>query len=246
MNLLKAITKQTLSSLDSYDKVNLSVGSTPYSKGQLLWYHKVPVEVTSTSSIQMMEEQYMMLLVRVIDVHHDDFPNIYYTIKAIQPSQTTTKTTANSTNHTSSTLLFEQEKQTDLYHLCPLTSKSIEKYKAFSLATSIVNPKTEVNTCTRNKESNEMILKNLQESLCKLGPTINLNVNYSNKQYVVSLGTFCTISQLKIMICATIGHLSVPDVKLIHKGVILKDNQQKITETKLVNNAKIIVMSSYK
>ena len=218
--------------------------TTPYIKGQLLWYHKVPVEVTSSSTIQIMEEQQYMLLVKVIDVHHDDFPNIYYTIKAIIPTQTTIST------NSSTSLIFEQEKQTDFYHLCTLSQHSIDRYKSFSSTPSLSSSTTaaasvlnKTNIKNDNTTAEQIALKNLQESLCKLGTNINLNVSHSNKLYIITVGSNCTISQLKILISATIN-ISLPDMKLIYKGNILKNNHQKIIETKLINNSKIIVMSS--
>ena len=83
----------------------------------------------------------------------------------------------------------------------------------------------------------------MQESLCKLGTNLNLNISHSNKLYIITVGSNCTISQLKILIGATID-ISISDMKLIYKGNILKNNHQKIIETKLINNSKIIVMSS--
>lgn len=219
-----------------------------YEKHQLAWYHKIPSEVVCTldvlNNMETIEQTQPMIIVEIVDVHKDDFPNMYYTIRIKHPIQITTPTsTLTTTTIVSSSsssseqqqqqlpmnyLIFEQEKQTDAYHLLPLsitTTKSIE----------------EKHSLKSNTNPMDLALKSLQDTLCSMGIPINMKINYSNKQYDIMLGNICTISQLKLLISATLN-IPVPNMQLITKGLILKNNHQKISDTKLINGSKITVM----
>mmetsp|Transcript_2056 Transcript_2056/g.4420 ORF Transcript_2056/g.4420 Transcript_2056/m.4420 type:complete len:82 (-) Transcript_2056:61-306(-) len=76
-----------------------------------------------------------------------------------------------------------------------------------------------------------------------MGSPVPIKVSFSNKDYNMSIGSLCSVSQLKALIGA-ITDVPVPDMKLIVKGTILKSNTQLIKDTKIVNNSKIVVMSS--
>ena len=86
-----------------------------YQKGDLAWYHRVSKDdlekLASITRVEL-EKQLPMVLVRIVGVHHDDYPNIYYTIQQAEPLQTTDVAGAAEVG-------FVHEKQTDNYHLLP-------------------------------------------------------------------------------------------------------------------------------
>eukprot|EP01038_Epipyxis_sp_PR26KG_P010814 gene10814-14515_t len=107
--------------------VNEPVNSKPYEyvKGESAWYH-------SSNLTQH-------IAVRIVGVHHDDFPNIYYTVQPITPN-------AN---------LFT-EKQTDHTHLIPFT-------KECSIGTSDSNQQTEDDNIDPNSAINIIVIHGKQE-----------------------------------------------------------------------------------
>lgn len=222
-----------------------------FAKGDVVWYHKssnVPPATASEEAITSEEvsssatpstdmevtseggsssssatptpaavspEQEEMLLVTVIGVHHDDFPNVYYTIQPVRPIQFIN----GRNNNTELTMNVFEEKQTDsthLKHLEPGVDSRID----------------------------EMLQNKTRATLENLGEPIPIRVSYGESNYHnVKIGNMATIQQLKQLIRIVIG-VPLPDMKLICKGTVLKNDTQLIKSSKIVNGSKIIVMSS--
>lgn len=87
---------------------NVTVKKT-FAKGDIVWYHRA-------SQLTGQEE---MLLVTVIGVHHDDYPNVYYTIQPVRPLQFINGRNSN----TELTMTLFEEKQTDSAHLLHLDER---------------------------------------------------------------------------------------------------------------------------
>lgn len=82
-----------------------------FAKGDIVWYFR-----SSGSAYPLDQEE--MLLVNVIGVHHDDYPNVYYTIQPVSPLQF-----INGRNKTSLSMNLFEEKQTDSAHLLHLDER---------------------------------------------------------------------------------------------------------------------------
>jgi Ubiquitin family len=126
-------------------------------------------------------------LVRVVDVHMDDFPNVYYTVQF----------------HASGC-----ERQTDSAHLAEHTA--------------IVN----------------VIAK------CA-GTSLQLQIVHAGKNFDLSdrIGDDNTISELKAAV-ASLTDVPADGQKLIYKGTVLKNDTQKLKDTKISRGAKITVIGT--
>ena len=202
-------------------------------KEQLAWYHKVPSEVHRRLSVEQMEETQAMIMVSIVGVHHDDFPNVYYTVRLKNPIVLTGVAGCEA-------LTFHTEKQTDHTHLSPV-SEGFGKPKAAPRGASAAGNAA----AERSERTNaaKYAAQQLQQTLCANGTPVAFKVGFSNRDYEISIGSLCTVAQLKLLISA-ITDVPVPDMKLICKGVVLKINNQQIKDTKIGNNSKVVVMSS--
>lgn len=163
-------------------------------------------------------------------VHHDDFPNVYYTVKLHMPITLTGVAGCEA-------LVFHTEKQTDWTHLLPVSeSFGRSADKAASAASAAAERSERANAA-------KYAAQQLQQTLCALGKPVKFKAGFSNRDYELSIGSECTVAQLKLLISA-ITEVPIPDMKLICKGVVLKDHSQLIKDTKVVNGAKVVVMSS--
>jgi hypothetical protein len=183
--------------------------------------------------------------VNVTAVHLDDFPNVYYTVKMKKPLQRTAVAG-------SLALQFQQEKQTDHTHLLPLTepassaSGASTSASAGSVAPAASSTNKAGNAATDRAEqaaAARFAALDLQQTLSAMGIAIPIKVGFSNRDYNMTIGSECSVAQLKSLISA-ITDVSVPDMKLIVKGTVLKSNTQLIKDTKIANNTKVVVMSS--
>lgn len=159
-------------------------------------------------------------------VHHDDFPNVYYTVKLKAPLQSTNAPGFDA-------LIFNQEKQTDSTHLLPVSEVPPTATRAANAAAERAEREASARTAALA----------LQQTLCALGTPVPIKVSFSNKDYNLSIGSQCSVSQLKMLISA-MTDVPVPDMNLICKGAVLKNNNQLIQDTKITKGSKIVVMSS--
>mmetsp|Transcript_1488 Transcript_1488/g.2493 ORF Transcript_1488/g.2493 Transcript_1488/m.2493 type:complete len:401 (+) Transcript_1488:53-1255(+) len=225
------------------NSVTSSTSTAPvvYEKGQLVWYHKVPKEVVETMSPVQMEHNHPMILVRISGVHHDDYPNIYYSVQLKTPVESTQVPGADK-------LVFEHEKQTDSTHLCASTS-SCSTSTSTSSSTSRVegafadHSGSSTHAGDSQGSSETQLVDELQQTLSTMGPSIQFKMVYKAQDRPLVIGSNCTVAQLKQLISAYTG-VKVADMKLIIKGTVLKNNQQQVKETKLTKGAKIMVMGS--
>jgi hypothetical protein len=182
--------------------------------------------------------------VNVTAVHLDDFPNVYYTVKMKKPLQRTAVAG-------SLALQFQQEKQTDHTHLLPLTEPANASTGTASAASptasSAAGQASKAGNAAADRAEQAAAARyaalDLQQTLSAMGIAIPIKVGFSNRDYNMTIGSECSVAQLKSLISA-ITDVSVPDMKLIVKGTVLKSNSQLIKDTKIANNTKVVVMSS--
>lgn len=210
-----------------------------YEKGQVAWYHKVEPAVHRRLSVEEMERTQAMIMVTIVGVHHDDYPNVYYTVKLHMPI--TLSGAAGCEN-----LMFHTEKQTDWTHLLPVSESFGQTSRAAS--SGIAGHPTNaagIAAAERSERANaaKYAAEQLQQTLCAIGKPVTFKAGFSNRDYELSIGSDCTVAQLKLLISA-ITEVPVPDMKLICKGVVLKDHTQLIKNTKISNGTKVVVMSS--
>ena len=166
---------------------------------------------------------------KITGVHHDDFPNIYYSVRMMQPPRFTTAPG-------STDLLFTHEKQTDAAHLLVPSAGDKAKSAKHSAGTAAADR-------AEREGAAHLAAQQLQATLADNGKPVAIKVGFSNRDYCVTIGSLCTVAQLKLLI-STITEVAVPDMKLIVKGTVLKNNNQLIKDTKITHNSKVVVMSS--
>jgi hypothetical protein len=194
-----------------------------YSKGDQAWYYKTPyVEDAEPLVLGSVEEANQhnipLLLVKIIGVHHDDFPNIYYTISMTQPPH--------GVGLDSQKLVFHSEKQTDRSHLIP-----------YVLST---NPEPQHNEQTHNRSDQPM--HHLQSQIESLGHIITIRASHGKQEFSeIRVSLLCTVAQLKQLLSF---HCHVPSnkMKLIFKGAMLKPDGAVLHDLKIPQNAKITIM----
>ena len=179
--------------------------------------------------------------VSIVGVHHDDFPNVYYTVKINMPIILTGAAGCEA-------LVFHTEKQTDWTHLLPVTEsfgKADSKPSSIAGAGRGAAGAAGAAAAERSERANaaKYAAQQLQQTLCALGKPVAFKAGFSNRDYELSIGNECTVAQLKLLISA-ITEVPIPDMKLICKGVVLKDHSQLIKDTKISNGSKVVVMSS--
>lgn len=81
-----------------------------FPKNSVAWYHRHPSPIETLDDADQMFIP--VLLVKIIGVHYDDFPNVYYTIAVEKPVLFTGGSEADLEQ-----MIFEDEKQTDAAHL---------------------------------------------------------------------------------------------------------------------------------
>lgn len=156
-----------------------------------------------------------MLLVSIIGVHHDDFPNVYYTIQPVRPVQFVN----GANNNTVLKMTVFEEKQTDGTHL-----KALQSGDASGV--------------------DKLLDQQTRDTLEKLGDPVPLRLSCGDTQYQnVKIGNMCSIGQLR-QLCRIVTGVPVRDMKLICKGTVLKSDTQLIKSSKIVNGSKIIVMTT--
>lgn len=188
--------------------------------------HSVFIILFRTTLPHLYHPSIFFLQVTISGVHLDDFPNIYYTVKLKTPLQSTNAPGFD-------TLIFHQEKQTDSTHLLPVSEVPPSASKCGNAAAERAEREASARTAALA----------LQQTLSAIGTPVAIKVGFSNKDYNLSIGSQCTVAQLKMLISA-MTDVSVPDMSLICKGVVLKNNNQLIQDTKITKGSKIVVMSS--
>lgn len=163
-------------------------------------------------------------------IHLDDFPNVYYSVKLKTPLQSTNVAGFDA-------LIFNHEKQTDATHLLPVSEVPPSKSASAGSAGNAAAERAE-----REASARTAALA-LQQTLAAIGTPVKIKVGFSNRDHNLTIGSQCTVAQLKMLISA-MTDVSVPDMSLICKGAVLKNNNQLIQDTKITNGSKVVVMSS--
>lgn len=181
-----------------------------------------------------------MYQAKVTGVHHDDFPNIYYTVQMQTPPQFTAA-------DGSLALAFAHEKQTDHTHLLPPSGEPLPLAGAAGSEAGGAAKRSRAGDAASERAEQAAAARQaalqLQGTLAAMGTPLSIKVGFSNKDYTMTIGTQCTVAQLKMLISA-VTEVPVPEMKLIVKGTVLKNNNQLIKDTKIGNNSKVVVMSS--
>jgi hypothetical protein len=171
----------------------------------------------------------------ILAVHHDDFPNIYYTIRLLNESK--------------------NEKQTDAKHLIPNASNANSNNNSNANSRrnspafcSPVKPSSSSSSLSSASSSSRLSFEEFQNQLLQLGGhVLTLKLSYKNKELPSSLrvSSHATILQLKSLIHYLIPQIRVKDMKLICKGLFLKDDKMTLSRTgKVTDGSKITVMGS--
>lgn len=170
---------------------------------------------------------------RIAGVHHDDFPNVYYTIQMMKPIHMTTAAAAAKSEGKES-LEFDHEKQTDANHIVLPPQKKKNNNNANSNKRDSKGPDVSAEEAAA--------IRDLQQSLSAMGSPINIKIGYSNIDYAATIGTECTVGQLKLLASA-LTDVPVPDMKLICKGQVLRLNNEYIKDTRVREGSKLVLMS---
>jgi hypothetical protein len=175
---------------------------------------------------------------KVTGVHHDDFPNVYYSVQMETPPRFTPV-------EGSVDLAFHHERQTDHTHLIPVSEGYGTASAAKGLASAEAGRHRAGDAASLRQEqaaAAHAAAVHLQETLAQNGKPIQIRVGFSNRDYTLRIGSHCTVAQLKLLI-STVTEVPVPAMSLIVKGAMLKDDNQQIKDTKIVANSKVVVMS---
>lgn len=200
-------------------------------KGHYAWYHKHNQLISSKEEALLLGIP--IILVKIIGVHHDDFPNIYYTIKMEHLTEYDLPSDLDVSN-----LTFYTEKQTDSIRLIP---DEMIRLKSHQEPLSISNQPADFSLEQIARQRQE-----LQATLCQQGFVYNLRVSYNNKEYPsFQISSLCQIGQLKELIALVLENSIQPkNVKIIYKGIVFKNDHQLIKDTKIIDNSKLVVIGS--
>ena len=141
-------------------------------------------------------------IVKILGIHYDDFPNIYYTIIS---------------EHSNDKNL---EKQTDSSRLSFINTLNSSKNQTISMKSLNLN---------ENDSNNQ---------------TIYFTVTHGTTQYQIEdVNNTNTVLQLKQLL-QNVTNIPVSKMKLICKGSSLIDRLKLMTETKLTNNGKLVLIGT--
>jgi hypothetical protein len=212
-----------------------------YAKGDRVWYYKTPMnddgsfpEKTTFESVEEASQHGAEVIpADILAVHHDDFPNIYYSVRLLNESK--------------------NEKQTDAKHLIPSAPTSnansnnnsnTSSHRNSPAFSSTVKP----SSSSLSSSSSGLSFEEFQNQLLQLGGhVLTLKLSYKNKELpsAVRVSSHVTILQLKSLIHYLIPQIRVKDMKLICKGLFLKDDKMTLSKTgKVTDGSKITVMGS--
>ena len=218
-----------------------------YTKGQQAWYHRIPkadLEQMHMTSVPILEKQLPMVLVRIVGVHHDDFPNIYYTIQQAEPLQTTDVAGAAEVG-------FVHEKQTDNYHLFPFARSLAEATASGAGASAgvgggkvIDGTAAAASAKSSSPASSARAVMDMMDAMAAQGRPLTIRASHGKHDGgSITIGDGCTVGQLKALLGA-IFNIPVPSLKVICRGSTLSVDQLLIRDSKIVNGSKLVVMGT--
>jgi hypothetical protein len=190
-----------------------------YRKGDLAWY--------STSDGN--------LLVIIIAVHKDDFPNIYYTIGFPIDD----KTAVARAHIASSGIDVTRERQTNGERLTPYeryTKEQADRATAVPAATFLPT----ANGLEGAASAAPVALFD------NVGELVSFRITFGSSHQEVCIGSSNSIAQLRLLVAHKFGLklIDVKRMKLVCKGVILKNDSECISSSKIVNGCKLSLIGS--
>lgn len=196
-------------------------------KGCLAWYHRsAPEEVPSPRA-----------LVRVVAVHLDDFPNVYYTISRIRDHPQHPLHLIGSGDR--SAVDFNGERQTDGNRLiaCSHTlSHNVSPSPAAPVPVSAAAPPSPSPSVSGARAEAEAAL------LVGPGPPFALTVQFKKTAFALTCHPDTPLLALKQAVAVRCGLPSAAAVKLIHKGSTLKADRSTLRDCRLGPQARVLVM----
>lgn len=233
-------------SIDEVIEAQQKLRSSKLLKGALAWYFRLsgPPPVPLPTSVE--EARLLKLplyLVKIVAVHLDDLPNLYYTIQRVEDA----------IGGESSD--FSGERQTDASRLFPYQPPSSSSSSSSSFSSSDVVVQTE-RVCEKNHESNtsdtansaglvgsvgreEQLLRQLSEGS---GPQWSLELRYKKKPPLLVIA--CALQPVALLreLAALHFGLVLKETKLIYKGSTLKIPTATLQSCRLVDGAKIMIL----
>eukprot|EP01033_Poteriospumella_lacustris_P018161 gene18161-13038_t len=222
-------------------------------KGDVAWYHRGSNGIPLVTLQDAERNSIPVILVKVIGVHHDDFPNVYYTIAPINPP---TIQRHGASEEDCERLTFHAEKQTDSNRVIAAP----ERRPAAAPAAAAAPPS---NPRDSERQKQELVLQKqrLLQLFASKAQTSGLwgtdaftiTVSYAgNDEAGVTIAPRVTVGELRefarcIIALAKLGTANpalarAADVKLIAKGVQLKQDHQLVRDTKLAPGGKLVIM----
>lgn len=204
-----------------------------FEKEEFVWYHK---------NGRNSKNELQCVLVKVVEVHLDDFPNLYYTIQLQRPVQTQ-GIDGPECAAVVDKLVFQEEKQTDVQHLLPLSpllpksAGSVPSSKGKGLSTDRDNKTQKSPSFSREEQFNECL-----STLAKKGPPVTIKISRSGMtDKAIAVGSDTSVGQLQQLMSLHTG-VPVSDMKLICRGLVLKDKNMLLRQTKVADGSKVFVM----
>jgi hypothetical protein len=227
--------------------------SVTIAKGDKVWYHRgnngIPLSSLSDASVNHIP----VILVKVIGVHHDDFPNIYYTIAPINPP---TIRENGALPEDSQKLIFQSEKQTDSIRVFPAPEfhEAAVASASASASASAQDTERQREELLQQKQALLQLLKSKATSSGLWGTdAFSISISYAGKEEIgISISPRTTVGELReyarcVIALAKLGALNPAaarsaDVKLIAKGVQLKQDLQLVRDTKVGPGTKLMIL----
>lgn len=192
-----------------------------FRKGQQAWYYRGSPCLDSVENAKIQNRT--LLLVDIIDVHHDDFPNTYYTVKLHNPMCVVGPDTELQLT------FYGHEKQTDGRFLIP----------------KVEEVKNSAENLLLQDNNDTVTFENYQSQLILKGAKVKITVKYKKQTFPdVDIGLDCTVYELKklISLLCKIHCADENDITLICKSVNLKDPLQVLSRTKVTNGSCLLVI----
>lgn len=226
-------------------------------KGGLAWYHKhnnthseTPSEGPPLSLEEAQDRNILCTLVRVVGVHLDDFPNIYYTIA---PHQPLTYSQSAASAEDMQRLRFHDEKQTDNAHLFACTESK-------PAAASTASSSSTFAATSEKRRALEEEIQAIQDayrsgsSAVAAGPGFHVTLSFAGKDFPqVYLAANCLVRDLRYLATLYLQHYQLGtdqgshdtkkrEVRLLAKGVLLKQDAARLKDIGAGKLAKVVIL----
>lgn len=223
-------------------------------KGDVAWYHRGSNGIPLVTLQDAERNIIPVILVKVMGVHHDDFPHIYYTIAPLNPP---TIQRHGASEEDCERLIFHTEKQTDSNRVIAAPDLRPAAAPAAAAAAPSTNPRDserqKQELVLQKKRLLQLFASKAQSSGLWGTDAFTITVSYAgNDEAGVTIAPRVTVGELReyarcIIALAKLGTANpalarTADVKLIAKGVQLKQDHQLVRDTKLGPGGKLVIM----